>query len=491
MRANNGARYAAALRQLGPFAVTALAAWVTVLIGTSVNWAEYAASVALLAISWTYGVIAGVRGQMLTGTVLGSLGFLAALALARNSVGGSVAAISIISLLPVVQTALYVRDRLGLWIVLGGVAAFYLAPLVLIGSPQYPPSGYRGALLAIAVSSIVGLVTHRLVADIRHRASDARRRERILVRVSETVQQLYHSADPRQDACRAVQEVSEALVVGLYEPDAMTGAMLMTATTGSAEGIAAGMPARSGSALHDAFSSKRQRLIRDDVEAHVGNVDLWRAEGAPSSLLYRPLLADNDAVGVLFIGWRDRIEANDTRVIVASLLAREVAAVIDRADVIVQLTDEALTDPLTGLPNRRAWDAQLAQAMKSDGGPVAVAMFDIDRFKQFNDSYGHPAGDRLLREAAAAWKSEVRSGDFLARLGGEEFSLLLTGKDTAAVRALVERLRARMPANQTCSAGIAVFLDGDTPEQLLDRADRALYEAKEAGRDRTVFADSR
>ncbi len=102
VRANNGARYAAALRQLGPFAVTALAAWVTVLIGTSVNWAEYAASVALLAISWTYGVIAGVRGQMLTGTVLGSLGFLAALALARNSVGGSVAAISIISLLPVV-----------------------------------------------------------------------------------------------------------------------------------------------------------------------------------------------------------------------------------------------------------------------------------------------------------------------------------------------------------------------------------------------------
>ncbi len=102
--------------------------------------------------------------------------------------------------------------------------------------------------------------------------------------------------------------------------------------------------------------------------------------------------------------------------VVASLLAHEVAAVIDRADVIEQLTDEALTDPLTGLPNRRAWDAQLAQAMKAGREPVAVAMFDIDHFKQFNDSYGHPAGDRLLREAAAAWKAEIRSGDFLARL---------------------------------------------------------------------------
>ena len=108
-------------------------------------------------------------------------------------------------------------------------------------------------------------------------------------------------------------------------------------------------------------------------------------------------------------------------------------------------------------------------------------MLDIDHFKQFNDSYGHPAGDRLLREAAAAWKSETRAEDFLARFGGEEFALLLTGKDTGAVQALVERLRARMPANQTCSAGIALMVEGDTPEQLLGRADTALYEQRKRG----------
>jgi diguanylate cyclase (GGDEF)-like protein len=121
--------------------------------------------------------------------------------------------------------------------------------------------------------------------------------------------------------------------------------------------------------------------------------------------------------------------------------------------------------------------------------PVAVAMFDIDRFKQFNDSYGHPAGDRLLRDTAAAWRAEVRADDFLARLGGEEFALLLTGRHTGSVRALVERLRSSMPAQQTVSAGIALRVDGETPDQLLSRADQALYEAKTAGRNRAVVAD--
>jgi diguanylate cyclase (GGDEF)-like protein len=116
-------------------------------------------------------------------------------------------------------------------------------------------------------------------------------------------------------------------------------------------------------------------------------------------------------------------------------------------------------------------------------------MLDIDRFKQFNDSYGHPAGDRLLRETAAAWRAEIRAGDFLARIGGEEFALLLTGRDTPSVTALVERLRQSMPAQQTVSAGIALRNDGETPEQLLSRADQALYEAKSSGRDRAMFAD--
>ncbi|MDE3131896.1 MAG: GGDEF domain-containing protein [Acidobacteriota bacterium] len=477
------------LRQLGPFAVTALTAWVAVLFGTRIDWPEYVISLLLLFGAWTYGVRAGLAGHVRAGTVLGSLGFLLALALLRDSAGGSVAAVSIVSLLPVFQTALYVRDRRGLWIVLAGVAAFYLAPLIFIGPPRYPNSGYRSALLGVLVSSIVGLATHALVANIRRRAFAARRRERILQRVNETVQELYRSADPRRDACRAVEEVSGALVVGLYEPEPPTGRLLMTHTTRTPDTIAAGAPARPGSAVDEAFHSRRPLLICEDVEARVGNVEMWRADGAPGSLLYQPLLKGEETVGVMIVGWRDKVAQDGAGVAVASLLAHEIAAVINRRDVIDQLTGAALTDPLTELPNRRAWDARIAAALAGVREPVAVAMLDIDRFKQFNDSYGHPAGDRLLRDTAAAWRDEVRAEDFLARLGGEEFALLLTGRDTNSVQALVERLRGSMPAHQTVSAGIALRIDGDTPDQLMHRADQALYRAKAEGRDRAIVSD--
>jgi diguanylate cyclase (GGDEF)-like protein len=477
------------VRQLGPFAITALVAWVAVLIGTQVDWPEYGISLAVLFAAWTYGVRVGLSGRMLRGTVIGSLGFLLALGLMRDAAGGSVAAVTIVSLLPVFQTALNVHDRRGLWIVFAGVAVFYLAPLIFIGPPRYPNNGYRSALLAVAVSAIVGLATHRLVADVRRRAYEARHRERILQLVNSVVQELYRSADPRHDACRAVEQASEAIVVGLYEPDPVTQTLRMTTTTNTPDTVSAGAPARPGSAVYEAFHSREPQLICDDVEDHVGNVELWRADGAPSALLYQPLLKGDQAVGVLFVGWNERVIPGGQRVLVASLLAHEIAAVLDRQDVLDQLAGEALTDALTELPNRRAWDAQIAIALAGTVEPVAVAIFDIDRFKQFNDTYGHPAGDRLLRESAAGWRAEIRADDFLARLGGEEFALLLTGRGTGSVQALVERLRNSMPQKQTVSAGIALREEGDTPDRLMDRADRALYEAKEGGRDRAVFAN--
>jgi diguanylate cyclase (GGDEF)-like protein len=115
-------------------------------------------------------------------------------------------------------------------------------------------------------------------------------------------------------------------------------------------------------------------------------------------------------------------------------------------------------------------------------------MIDFDHFKQFNDTYGHPAGDRLLKATAAAWRDQLRSGDLLARLGGEEFALLLSDCDARTATDVTERLRRSVSDNWTCSAGIAVGRPGDSAEEIIARADAALYEAKAAGRDRTQLA---
>ncbi len=156
------------------------------------------------------------------------------------------------------------------------------------------------------------------------------------------------------------------------------------------------------------------------------------------------------------------------------------------------------TDELTGLPNRRAWNDELPHVLeraRSGGTPVVVSMIDLDRFKNYNDTYGHPAGDRLLSAAAEVWTAELRKGDVLARYGGEKFIVLLPGSTAEQATTVLERLRAATPENQTFSAGLASW-DGlaswnglETSESLIARADAALYAAKASGRDRISTAE--
>jgi diguanylate cyclase (GGDEF)-like protein len=168
-----------------------------------------------------------------------------------------------------------------------------------------------------------------------------------------------------------------------------------------------------------------------------------------------------------------------------------IAKVQDQA---TQLAALAHNDGLTGIPNRRAWELELPREMarvRRSGGRLYVALLDLDHFKRFNDEHGHQGGDRLLKEATAAWQTRMRRTDLLARYGGEEFTVLL--RDCTPVQAVVvlDGLRAVTPDGQTFSAGIAEWDGLEDPERLVGRADRALYEAKHAGRDRIIVAPSR
>jgi diguanylate cyclase (GGDEF)-like protein len=154
-----------------------------------------------------------------------------------------------------------------------------------------------------------------------------------------------------------------------------------------------------------------------------------------------------------------------------------------------RLLDLARTDELTGLPNRRAWDDELPRALeraRRDGTRVTVAVLDLDHFAIYNDCYGHPAGDRLLKAAAAGWQPELRAVDLLARYGGEEFAVLLPG--AADATAVLERLQYATPLGQTLSAGVATWDGTETSADLAARADAALSAAKAAGRNRITPA---
>jgi len=156
-----------------------------------------------------------------------------------------------------------------------------------------------------------------------------------------------------------------------------------------------------------------------------------------------------------------------------------------------ELARVARTDALTGAPNRRAWDEQLAVELARaarDGEPVSVALLDLDHFKAYNDLRGHQAGDRLLRDAAAAWQGRLRTMDVIARYGGEEFGLILPGCPPELAAGIVDRLRGLTPEGETTSAGVACWDGTETADALVARTDRALYEAKRGGRDRTVLA---
>jgi diguanylate cyclase len=156
-----------------------------------------------------------------------------------------------------------------------------------------------------------------------------------------------------------------------------------------------------------------------------------------------------------------------------------------------QLRDLVHVDELTGLPNRRAWKVELPLAIeraRRDGLPVSIGLLDLDRFKAYNDQNGHPAGDALLQDASAAWKGCLRAGDQLARYGGEEFIVLLPGAAAAHAAQLLDRLRIATPGGQTVSAGLAEWDRLETSNELIARADAALYQAKAQGRNRVTAA---
>jgi diguanylate cyclase (GGDEF)-like protein len=478
-------------REIAPFAAATLLGFALVPIGGRLDWGGYALATGLMiSVGCAVAFVPWRRLPTILG-VVPSLLFLVSLALLRD-VSGVVMGVGALALIPVFWVAMH-GTRSQLLVLIGGVCLFFIAPDLPAGDPvQHPLSVWRITLVFGAASAIIGVAVQNLVGRVRSNAAALAVRERDLETVADLLRSLPLTTDARERVCAGVCELSGAHFAVLLEARD-EGSLEWTAGSGLSLPATAFTPDDGASAAMLAFSSGEALFmspVRGGDIPELDGVAALDGPNWPAALLLEPIHHGDEVAGVLVAGWREPPPDDERRARgLVRLLASEAAFVIERADLLSQLTEFALTDELTGLPNRRAWDERLEQAIR-EPERVCVAVLDLDRFKSYNDLHGHQAGDRFLKEAAAAWRAQLRPSDVIARYGGEEFVVLLREGDLDAARGIVDRLRAATPRGQSCSAGIARREGGETADGLLGRADHALYEAKRAGRDRSLVAAS-
>ena len=163
--------------------------------------------------------------------------------------------------------------------------------------------------------------------------------------------------------------------------------------------------------------------------------------------------------------------------------------------VVVRMLSQARTaseiDPLTRVYNRRGMDRLINLAVTravDDGEGLVLALVDVDHFKLVNDRRGHIAGDQVLQDLTVAWRKSLRDSDFLCRMGGDEFLVVLPGCAQPEANEILARLREDRRVGVTCSIGATAWRPGESVSTLFMRADRALYRAKEQGRDRLAWS---
>ena len=343
----------------------------------------------------------------------------------------------------------------------GGYTLAGLGPIALLHGSGAAHIQFFQFYLLVTVASVLPVaadLTRRAVVCERLRDSEAR--FRLLTE---------HSSDVvlNLDVDGTIRYASPSIArLGGYDPEAMTG-------------------------------RDSSDLIAPEDRAHVRAVHIQalRNPGRTFVVEFRGIVAGD--AGRWFETHTQAVSDSDGTVVGVVSAIREIS---ERKRTEGALVQAALTDPLTGLANRRAFDARLATMIAEGPSPHAgcVAMFDLDHFKRVNDTHGHGVGDRVLQAFAAAAQAQTRSGDMLARIGGEEFGLLFPAISIEIAASACERIRLAVaamevragdwPVRVTVSIGIAPIAHDGAAAAILGAADAALYRAKEAGRNRASRA---
>jgi diguanylate cyclase (GGDEF)-like protein len=246
------------------------------------------------------------------------------------------------------------------------------------------------------------------------------------------------------------------------------------------------------------FESGKAVLVQDAVERdRLTKQTIGQGPATVQSVVAAPMAIGGRTIGVLSVQSYEKYAYTDRHLKLLSAIAEQSAGAVQNARLYEQARDLADHDPLTGLLHHRAIQERVAIELKRahrDGANVALVMLDVDNFKSFNDTYGHPVGDRVLRQVAESLRRVARESDTVGRYGGDEFCAILPGADRESATAFVHRLgqdiarepfriEGRRPVPIGVSAGFAIFpQDGDRREALLVAADDALYAGKRGDR---------
>jgi diguanylate cyclase (GGDEF)-like protein len=361
---------------------------------------------------------------------------------------------------------------------------------------------FVGALLVVAAALFAAAVALRLSIGtaLRRLGSDRDRLQRRADQLGglfDAARAIGGTLDRAEAAGILAEQASATIGTDLAVVATLEGDQLVPIATAGAVAGATPVPLR-GLAGQVADTARAARAVVT-AEPLLGRATATSAAAAP-------LVHAGRVQGVVMVGRSGDALLGDDDEVALELLALCAAPVLAAADRHADAAELALVDALTGLHNRRAFDRDLAQAAADatrENLPLSVALVDVDHFKRYNDTYGHQAGDDVLRRVAAIVRSCLRGPDRVYRIGGEELAVLLPGAQAPDALTVAERVRAAVAADAqpdaerhpvTVSAGVATVIPGpdavDTVDTvaLVAAADAALYEAKGSGRNRVCTA---
>ena len=340
-------------------------------------------------------------------------------------------------------------------------------------------------------------------AELEQRNLDISR----LSEMGELMQSCQAAAEAYQVVAQTLPKIFPMTVGAIYAIGASGNVVESVTVWGGA------MPGETVFGLEDCWALRRGRM-HAVAQIEYGQRCAHVTASSISGYLCIPLVAQGEALGILHLRTVNQESAahrnpsllfTDSGKRLATALAEQIALALANLRLRETLREQSIRDPLTGLFNRRyleeSLEREIRRATRSQRS-LSVLMIDLDHFKRFNDTFGHDAGDALLRELGQLLQSNVRGSDIACRYGGEEFSLIMPDATLSTAQERAEHIRKSAKsldlkhAGQalgavTLSVGVAAFPEhGDTPFLLTRAADQALYRAKAAGRDRVMLAET-